>query len=83
MIKKVFKKVFGSRNDRLVKKMRKAVAEINALEPEFQALSDEALQGKTAEFRSRFQEGTSLDDLLPEAFAAVREASQRVFQMRH
>jgi len=83
MIKKVFKKVFGSRNDRLVKKMRKAVAEINALEPAFQALSDEALQGKTAEFRSRFQEGTSLDDLLPEAFAAVREASQRVFQMRH
>ena len=83
MIKKVFRKIFGSRNDRLVKKMQKTVDQINALEPEFQALSDEALQGKTAAFRARLEEGATLDELLPEAFATVREASQRVFQMRH
>ena len=83
MIKKVFKKVFGSRNDRMIRKMQKVVDQINALEPELQALSDEALKGKTAAFRTRLEEGTSLDDLLPEAFATVREASQRVFEMRH
>ncbi len=83
MIKKIFKKVFGSRNERTIRKMRKAVEQINALEEEFQALSDEQLQGKTGEFRSRFEQGSSLEDLLPEAFAAVREASQRVFKMRH
>ena len=83
MIKKVFKKIFGSRNDRLVKKMQKTVDQINALEPELQKLSDEELQAKTVEFRSRIEAGATLDELLPEAFATVREASQRVFQMRH
>ena len=83
MIKKVFKKVFGSKNERTIRKMRKTVEQINALEDEFHLLSDEKLLGKTAEFRSRVESGTSLDELLPEAFATVREASQRVFQMRH
>lgn len=83
MIKKVFKKVFGSRNERTIRKMRKTVEQINALEDEFHLLSDDELQGKTGEFRSRVESGSSLDDLLPEAFAVVREASQRVFQMRH
>ncbi len=83
MIKKVFHKVFGSRNDRMIRRMRKTVEQINGLEEQFRALSDEALRGKTAEFRSRLEEGASLDDLLPEAFATVREAAQRVFQMRH
>ena len=83
MITKLLSKVFGSRNERIVKRMRKTVEQINALEPQFEALSDEQLQGKTAEFRQRLAEGTSLDDLLPEAFATVREASKRVFGMRH
>ncbi|MBT3196191.1 MAG: preprotein translocase subunit SecA, partial [Gammaproteobacteria bacterium] len=83
MIKKVFRKVFGSRNDRIIRKMRKNVEQINALEPSLQLLDDEALQAKTAEFRGRLEAGERLDDLLPEAFATVREASQRVFQMRH
>ncbi|MBC8519898.1 MAG: preprotein translocase subunit SecA [Gammaproteobacteria bacterium] len=82
-MKKVFKKVFGSRNERTIRKMRKTVEQINALEDEFHLLSDDELQGKTGEFRSRVESGSSLDDLLPEAFAVVREASQRVFQMRH
>ncbi|MDY6978769.1 MAG: preprotein translocase subunit SecA [Pseudomonadota bacterium] len=83
MLKTVFKKVFGSRNERLVKQMGKTVERINALEPEIQALSDDALRNKTAEFRQRLAEGTKLDDLLPEAFAVVREAAQRVLGMRH
>ena len=83
MLKKLVKVVVGSRNDRLIKKKQKIVKKINALEPEFQALSDEALKAKTEEFRSRLAQGETLDDLLPEAFAAVREASVRVFGMRH
>jgi preprotein translocase subunit SecA len=83
MIPRVLRAVFGSRNDRLVKTYSKRVAEINALEPELQALSDETLQAKTAEFKKRIAEGASLDDLLPEAFAVVREAGKRVFNMRH
>ena len=83
MFKKVFRKVFGSRNDRIVRKMQKAVDQINGLEEQFETLSDEALQGKTVEFRSRLDQGASLDELLPEAFATVREASKRVFEMRH
>ncbi|MDM7456293.1 MAG: preprotein translocase subunit SecA [Tepidimonas sp.] len=76
-------KIFGSRNDRLLKGYRKTVARINALEPTFAALSDEQLQAKTAEFRQRLANGESLDALLPEAFATVREASKRVMGMRH
>jgi len=77
------KKTLGSRNERLLKRFRKAVDSINALEPRMMALSDEALQAKTAEFRNRLQTGNTLDQLLPEAFAVVREASRRTLQMRH
>jgi len=76
-------KIFGSRNDRLLKQYRKTVARINALEPELEQLSDEALRAKTQEFRERFARGASLDELLPEAFAVVREGSKRVMKMRH
>ena len=67
-------KIFGSRNDRLIKQYRRKVAAINKLEPEMKALSDEQLKAKTAEFRQRLADGASLDSLLPEAFAVVREA---------
>ncbi len=83
MVSKLLRKIFGSRNERLVKAMRKTVAKINALEPDFEALSDEQLQDKTREFRERLEKGESLDDLLPEAFATVREAGKRVLSMRH
>jgi preprotein translocase subunit SecA len=83
MISKLLKSVFGSRNDRLLKQYRQSVARINALEPSIQALSDEALQAKTAEFKQRAEKGETLDSLLPEAFAVVREGSRRVLQMRH
>ncbi|WP_144635904.1 preprotein translocase subunit SecA [Bordetella genomosp. 13] len=79
----LLKKLIGSRNDRLLKQYRKLVNQINGLEPQISALSDEALSAKTQEFRNRHQQGTSLDDLLPEAFAVVREAGKRVFGMRH
>jgi len=79
----VLKKIFGSRNDRLIRQMSKRVTKINSLEPEFQSLSDEDLKAKTIEFRSRIESGESLDDLLHEAFAAVREASVRALGMRH
>jgi preprotein translocase subunit SecA len=83
MLFKLFRKLFGSRNDRLVKQYFEQVAVINALEPQMQALSDEQLRAKTEEFKSRFQTGETLDQLLPEAFAVVREGGRRVFQMRH
>ncbi|MGD8546606.1 MAG: preprotein translocase subunit SecA [Thiohalophilus sp.] len=83
MFKTFLKKIFGSRNERLIKQMRKVVERINALEPDMQALSDEALRNKTVEFRQRVADGATLDDLLPEAFAVVREASVRVLGMRH
>ncbi len=83
MLSKLFRKLFGSRNDRLVKQYFEQVAVINALEPQMQALSDEQLRVKTEEFKSRFQAGETLDQLLPEAFAVVREGGRRVFQMRH
>ncbi|GAB1231561.1 preprotein translocase subunit SecA [Ferrigenium sp. UT4] len=83
MISRLLKSVFGSRNDRLLKQYRQTVTRINTLEPAIAALSDEALQAKTAEFRARLQQGESLKDLLPEAFAVVREGSRRVLQMRH
>ncbi len=83
MISKLLKSVFGSRNDRLLKQYRQTIARINALEPSIQALSDEALQAKTAEFKQRVEKGETLDSLLPEAFAVVREGSRRILQMRH
>ena len=83
MLTSLAKKVFGSRNDRLLKQYRKEVAKINALEPQMQALSDEELQAKTAEFKQRLAEGSSLDALLVEAFAVCREAGSRVLGMRH
>jgi len=79
----VLKKIFGSRNDRLVRKMSKRVSKINDLEESFQSLSDAELQAKTGEFRSRLEKGETLDDLLNEAFAAMREASVRALGMRH
>ena len=76
-------KIFGSRNDRLVKQYRKTVVQINALETEYEALSDEQLRAKTEEFRQRVAQGEALDKILPEAFAVVREGSKRVMKMRH
>ena len=83
MISGLLKKIFGSRNDRLLKQYNQIVKRINALEPSLQGLSDEALRAKTDEFRQRHANGESLDDLLPEAFAVVREAGKRVLGMRH
>lgn len=79
----LFKKIIGSRNDRLLKQYRKQVAQINALEAGIVALTDDELKAKTDEFRQRHAAGKSLNSLLPEAFAVVREASKRVFGMRH
>ncbi|MDQ0568581.1 preprotein translocase subunit SecA [Variovorax paradoxus] len=75
--------IFGSRNDRLLKQYRKTVERINALEPEFEKLSDDGLRAKTLEFKERIAKGETLDALLPEAFATVREGSKRVMKMRH
>jgi len=76
-------KIFGSRNDRLLKQYRSGVNRINAMEAELEALSDEALRGKTQQFKERITAGEALDALLPEAFAVVREGSKRVMKMRH
>ena len=76
-------KLFGSRNDRLLKQYRTTVTRISALEPQYEALSDEALRGKTSEFKARVAGGESLDAILPEAFAVVREGAKRVMKMRH
>ncbi|TAK75633.1 MAG: preprotein translocase subunit SecA [Gammaproteobacteria bacterium] len=75
--------VFGSRNQRVIRRYWKVVEKINALEPQIAALSDTALQAKTAEFKQRLQAGATLNDLLPEAFAVVREVSKRTLKMRH
>jgi preprotein translocase subunit SecA len=83
MLQSLFKKIFGSRNDRLVKQYLQKVKAINALEPAMEKLSDAELSAKTVEFRSRLEQGETLDKLLPEAFAVVREASKRVLGMRH
>ena len=83
MFGKLFTKLIGSRNDRYLKKLQKTVDQINSMEGQFAALSDDQLKAKTAEFKQRFAEGATLDDLLPEAFATVREASKRIFGMRH
>ena len=79
----LLKAIFGTKNDREVKRMRKTVEKINALEPEYEKLSDEELRGKTDEFKKRLAAGETLDDLLVEAFAVVREGSKRVLRMRH
>lgn len=83
MISTLLTKIIGSRNDRTLKALRKIVKQINAMEPQFEALSDQELQAKTAEYRQRLVQGETLEQLLPEAFATVREASRRVFGMRH
>ncbi len=83
MISGLLKKIFGSRNDRLIKQYSLIVRQINALEAGISALSDDDLRGKTAEFKARVAQGESLDSLLPEAFAVVREAGKRILGMRH
>ena len=83
MLIKLLTKVFGSRNDRTLRRMRKVVDLINRMEPEIQKLTDEQLQAKTNEFRERLAKGEVLENLIPEAFAVVRESSKRVFGMRH
>ncbi|AMO25454.1 preprotein translocase subunit SecA [Ramlibacter tataouinensis] len=83
MAKNFLTQIFGSRNDRLLKQYRKGVERINALEPELEKLSDAELRAKTDEFKARLAQGESLDDLLAEAFAVVREGSKRVMKMRH
>src|ERR671912_1955299 len=83
MIGNVLTKIFGSRNERLLKQYSRTVAEINALEPALAALSDSLLQQKTVELKKRHADGATVDDLLPEAFAVVREAAKRTLRMRH
>ncbi|WP_299264162.1 preprotein translocase subunit SecA [uncultured Psychrosphaera sp.] len=83
MISSLLTKMFGSRNQRTLKQLNKTVQTVNALEPQFESLTDQELKAKTAEFKARLAENETLDDLLPEAFATVREASKRVFGMRH
>ncbi|UZD55429.1 preprotein translocase subunit SecA [Caldimonas aquatica] len=83
MLPKLLTQIFGSRNDRLLKQYRRVVERINALEPQFEKLTDEQLRAKTDEFKARLAQGETLDDLLPEAFAVVREGSKRALKMRH
>jgi preprotein translocase subunit SecA len=83
MLGQILTKVIGTQNEREIKRLRPRVAEIGALEPQIQALSDEQLRGKTEEFRARVAAGETVDDLLVEAFAVVREAGKRVLNMRH
>ncbi len=83
MISKLLTKIFGSRNDRTLRRLRKVVNGINQLEPQFETLSDDELKAKTAQYRTRLEAGESLEALLPEAFATVREASKRLYGMRH
>jgi len=83
MVTGLLKKIFGSRNDRLLKQYKRIVAQINSLEQGIASLDDAALQAKTAEFKSKLAAGQTIDEILPEAFAVVREASKRVMNMRH
>ena len=83
MFGKVTKKLFGSRNDRLVKAYAKDTTIISDLDEKYSALSDEQIQAKTKEFRERLEKGAELNELLPEAFATVREAGKRTMGMRH
>ena len=76
-------KIFGSRNDRLLKTYRKTITQINALEQQYEKLSDDELRAKTEEFKTRIAGGETLDAILPEAFAVVREGSKRAMKMRH
>ena len=82
MFDSLLKKLFGSKNERELRRLHPLVESINSLEPEFQALSDTQLATKTGEFKERLERGETLDELLPEAFAAVREASVRTLRMR-
>jgi len=79
----IAKKIFGTENDRKLKKLRPLVESINALEPQFEKLTDDALKLKTDEYKKRYADGETLDDLLPEAFATVREAAKRTLGQRH
>src|SRR5450759_3054618 len=83
MLQKIVRILGGDPNRREIEKLGKLVDQINALEPAFESLSDDALGAKTGEFRSRFGQDETLDDLLPEAFAVVREASKRTIGLRH
>ena len=83
MLPKLLTSIFGSRNDRLLKQYRRVVSQVNGLESSFEVLDDAALRAKTDEYRQRIAQGATLDDLLPEAFAAVREAGKRSLKMRH
>ena len=83
MLNSLLTRIFGSRNERLLRQFQKNVARINAMEPELEKLSDSELQAKTVEFKKRIEEGATLDSLLTEAFAVCREASRRVLGMRH
>ncbi|MEO7115505.1 MAG: DEAD/DEAH box helicase, partial [Caldimonas sp.] len=83
MLPKLLTSIFGSRNDRLLKQSRQVVTQVNALEPSFETMSDSELRAKTVEFRNRVAGGESLDAILPEAFATVREAGKRALKMRH
>src|SRR5580765_944502 len=83
MLDTILAKVVGTQNERELKRLRPIVAEVNAFEPAIKALSDEQLRGKTAEFKQRVANGETLDELLPEVFAVVREAGRRVLNMRH
>ncbi|TLY72157.1 MAG: hypothetical protein E6K43_13370, partial [Gammaproteobacteria bacterium] len=82
-LRQLLTRVFGSRNERLVRGFARAVRAANELEPQIQELSDEALRERTEEFRKRLKEGATLDELLPGAFAVVREAARRTLKMRH
>ncbi|MEE8218861.1 MAG: preprotein translocase subunit SecA, partial [Vicinamibacteria bacterium] len=83
MINTILTKVIGTKNDRELKRIRPIVEQIGGLEPAIQALTDEQLAARTVEFRERLAKGEALDDILPEAFATVREAGWRVLRMRH
>src|SRR4249920_4196611 len=83
MSQTIVAKIVGTQNERDLKKLRPIVGQVGAFEAAIEALSDDQLRGKTAEFRTRLANGETLDDLLPEAFAVVREAGRRVLQMRH
>ncbi len=76
-------KIFGSKNEREIKRLMPLVERINALEPQMQAMTDDELKNQTSIFKERFEQGESSDDMLPEAFATVREASVRTLKMRH
>src|SRR5205807_839013 len=83
MLDKALAKVFGTKNEREIKRMAPLIQHIGSLEPELQKLSDQELAAKTPEFKQRLEQGAALDDLLPEAFATVREVGRRVLNMRH